>query len=159
MFDLAPVDDIQIRILPIMANLIDFSALSCIEPVVLIVGGWHAFKHSQQEKKASLNLHETRLSTLRDRVEPNPGPCSEIMLRCSGSSHHFAAPTLPAPAFAPKRADARRSKNARKETRSGGEKRPIALPAHLGDVVRDLSRFFLQLFPFCGRDRFVSRGD
>jgi hypothetical protein len=35
----------------------------------------------------------------------------------------------------------------------------LALPAHLGDVVRDLSRFFLQLLPFCGRDRFVSRGD
>jgi hypothetical protein len=23
---------------------------------------------------------------------PTPGPCSVIMLRCSGSSHHFAAP-------------------------------------------------------------------
>ena len=29
----------------------------------------------------------------------------------------------------------------------------------LGDVLRDLGRFFLELFPFCGRDRFVARGD
>jgi hypothetical protein len=31
----------------------------------------------------------------------------------------------------------------------------LALPAHLGDVSRDLGRFFLELFPFCGRDRSV----
>jgi len=34
-----------------------------------------------------------------------------------------------------------------------------ALPAHLGDVTGDLGLFFLELFPFCGRDRFVARGD
>ena len=33
----------------------------------------------------------------------------------------------------------------------------LALPAHLGNVIRDLGRFFLQLFAFCGRDRFVAR--
>jgi len=26
---------------------------------------------------------------------PHPEPCSDIMLRCSGSSHHFAALTSP----------------------------------------------------------------
>jgi hypothetical protein len=37
-----------------LANLIDFSPLSCIEPV-LIVGACHSStKQSQQEKKASL---------------------------------------------------------------------------------------------------------
>jgi len=34
-----------------------------------------------------------------------------------------------------------------------------ALPAHLWDVARDLGRFFLELFPFCGRYGFVARGD
>ena len=35
----------------------------------------------------------------------------------------------------------------------------LALPAHLSDVVMDLSRFFLELISFCGRDRFVARRD
>jgi len=33
-----------------------------------------------------------------------------------------------------------------------------ALPAYLGDVARDLSRFFLELFPLYGRYGFVARG-
>jgi hypothetical protein len=110
----------------VFAILIDFSPLFYIEPVVLIVGAWHAFKYSQQEKKASLNLHETRLLHLRgSKWIPHPGPSSEIMLRCSGS-HHFAAHS---PSRARVRAKAREtshhfqtpalaavSKNARKET-------------------------------------------
>jgi hypothetical protein len=43
-----------------LANLIDFSPLSCIEPV-LIVEAWHPLKDiHNKKKKASLNLHETR---------------------------------------------------------------------------------------------------
>ena len=42
----------------------------------------------------------------------------------------------------------------------GGKINGAMLPAHLGDVVRHLGdSFFLDLFPFCGRDRFVARGD
>jgi hypothetical protein len=38
----------------LLANLIDFSPLSCIEPVVLIVGAWHALKdiHNKKKKRA-----------------------------------------------------------------------------------------------------------
>ena len=35
----------------------------------------------------------------------------------------------------------------------------LALPAHLGAVARDLGRFFLELFPFCGCYGFVARRD
>ena len=89
---------------------------------------------------------------------PTPDPAAKSCCGAVAPRIISLPPTLPARAFAPKRADPRRSKNARKETRSGCDM-ALALPAHLGDVVRDLGRFFLQLFPFCGRDRFVSRGD
>jgi len=75
---------------------------------------------------------------------------------------------LPAPVFAPKRANPRASfetpalaaivKTPEKKHETLGAK-SRALPAHLGDVARDLGRFFLELFPFCGCDRFVPRGD
>ena len=41
----------------------------------------------------------------------------------------------------------------------GAWKSPLALPPHFGHVARDLGRFFLELFAFCGRERFVARGD
>jgi len=81
----------------LLANLIDFSPLSCSEPVVLIVGGWHAFKHSQQEKKASL---------LRDGVAPHPGTLQRNHVAMQWLLTSFRCP-LPSPAraFAPKRAN------------------------------------------------------
>ncbi len=84
---------------------------------------------------------------------------SPVGFSTGGSSHHFAAPTLPAERS---RQSARTlsplSKRQKRNTVRLREE-ALALPAHLGDVVRDSSRFFLRLFPFCGRDRFVSRGD
>jgi len=56
---------------------------------------------------------------------PTPDPAAKSCCGAVAPRIISLPPTLPARAFAPKRADPRRSKNARKETRSGGEKRPL----------------------------------
>src|SRR5258705_4349955 len=45
-------------------------------------------------------------------MDPHSGPCSEIMLRCSGSSHHFAALPFHASVRAQARGPSRPFKNA-----------------------------------------------
>ena len=83
------------------------------------------------------------------------------MLRCSGSSHHVAAPRPPSASV---RAKAREPSRPLEGAGLAGasqtpEKLLGALPAHLGSVPRDLGGFFLELFPLCGRDGFVPRGN